>query len=292
MVLSGSHYKARSDMRYTNMFLLLAMGLALGSCDLSSADEQIYWDSGRLKAEGRMIDGKEEGLWKEYYESGEKRAELNFKDGLRQGHVTVFWTNGKKKGEGEYLADQYHGHWMSWYENEMKEEEGELVQGKEIGSWRKWRRTGSLESESLYLNGLLDGPQLLFDSLGRKRVERWYSKDILKSEVKYTEEGFAGDPKFLWNLDELPLFRQEYIKLSDSDTILKSGVEYRFTVGVPGIPEGYFRTEVTNATVYRASQTEFGLKARNGHEACISLVLSLGDTIQIPYGKRCFSVRQ
>ncbi len=160
------------------------------------------------------------------------------------------------------------------------------------GTRQTFHRSGKLKSEYSYSNGLLDGPAALFDSLGRRRIEQWYSKGILKSEVKYTEEGFPGDPKFLWKIDELPLFKQEYIKLSVNDTILEPGVEYRFTVSVPGIPDFYFRTSTTNALLYRASQTEYALKAKSGPETCISLLLSLGDTVQIPFGKRCFSVRQ
>ncbi len=271
------------------MFLLLAIELTLESCDLSSADEQIYWESGRLKAEGRMINGKEEGLWKEYYESGEKRAEVNYKEGIRQGPVTVFWPNGRKKGEGEYQADQYNGQWRSWYENGQKEEEGWLEHGKETGQWRLWDSLGHLTEEHEYVNGQLDGWATLFDSVGVNE-QRYYVNGKMKGDMKKTQDGMTMSGSYL-GPEKLPPFQKEYIKLLTTDTVLKAHVEYAFEVHVPGVPYMGTAIAATKATLKTGQGTQFILTPDGKGETCIFLSIDMANGEKTNnYGPACYRV--
>ncbi len=271
------------------MYLLLAIGLTLGSCDLSSADEQIYWESGRLKAEGRMIDGKEEGPWKEYYESGEKRAELNFKDGLREGHVTVFWPNGRKKGEGDYRTDQYLGVWTSWYENGQKKEECSLEEGKEIGQWRLWDTLGRLIEEHEYMNGQLEGWATLFDS-GGVREQRYYVNGEMRGDIKKTQDGVITMSGTYMGPEKLPPFQKGYIKLLTPDSVLKAHVEYPLEVHVPGVPYMSTALAATKATLKMGQGTQFVLTPDGKGETCIYLMISLANGQKEQYGPACYSV--
>lgn len=289
MVLSGNPSTSSSDMRLTSIFHLLAIGLVLASCDSSSKDGQIFWENGSLKAEGRMIDGKEQGLWKEYYESGEKRAEVNYENGVREGPSIVFWPSGGIKREGEYLADQYNGQWTSWYENGQKEEEGWFQHGKETGQWRLWDSLGHLTEEHDYINGQLEGWATLFDS-GGVREQRYYVNGEMRGDIKKTQDGVITMSGTCMGPEKLPPFQKEYIKLLTPDSILKAHVEYPLEVHVPGVPYMSTALAATKATLKMGQGTQFVLTPDGKGETCIYLMISLANGQKEQYGPACYSV--
>ena len=52
-----------------------------GSNDNQDNITKTYHENGKLKSEGNLKDGKEEGLVKTYFENGQLKEELNFKNG-------------------------------------------------------------------------------------------------------------------------------------------------------------------------------------------------------------------
>lgn len=158
------------------------------------------------------------------------------------------------------------------------------------GEQRTYYTSGAVEWQYNYLNDTLEGSAAYFDSLGHKREEHWYSKGVLKSLVVYDPEGFIVDTDFRWKEGEFPKFNSSQIELTTADTVLRTGTEYRFRVKVPGIPYTYFQESVTNATIAKAPEDQFVLRTKNGPTTCINLTLSVGDSLKMPFGQRCFSV--
>lgn len=158
------------------------------------------------------------------------------------------------------------------------------------GEKRSYYPSGAVEWQYNYSNDTLEGPAVYFDSLNHKREEHWYSKGVLKSLVVYDTEGFIIDSDFRWKTDELPEFNAAQIELTTADTTLLTETEYKFRVKVPGIPDVYFRTSVTNATLAKASGDLYLMRTNSGPTTCVQLVLSVRDSLKMPFGKRCFNV--
>ena len=56
-----------------------------------------FYENGKLKREGRLKNGKNDGLWKGYYENGELMEEGNFKIGKKVGSWKYYNQEGQLK---------------------------------------------------------------------------------------------------------------------------------------------------------------------------------------------------
>ena len=57
----------------------------------------MFYKNGKLKREGRLKNGKNDGLWKGYYENGELMEEGNFKIGKKVGSWKYYNQDGQLK---------------------------------------------------------------------------------------------------------------------------------------------------------------------------------------------------
>ena len=80
-----------------------------------------YYQTGQVRMEGPMKNGKMEGEWTAYFLDGRVQSHGYFKDGKRTGAATVYWENGNLREEGFYKEGHYCGHWK-WYD-----EQGNLI---------------------------------------------------------------------------------------------------------------------------------------------------------------------
>ena len=80
-----------------------------------------YYDSGQVKMEGPMKNGKREGEWTAYFRDGRVQSHGYFKNGERTGAATVYYSNGNLLSEGFYKEGKHSGHWK-WYD-----EQGNLI---------------------------------------------------------------------------------------------------------------------------------------------------------------------
>ena len=79
--------------------------------------EMEYYDTGEVRMEGAMKNGKKQGEWKAYLRDGRPWSIGNFKDGKMDGPSTVYWENGNLRYKG-YFKDGVHcGHWK-WYDEQ------------------------------------------------------------------------------------------------------------------------------------------------------------------------------
>ena len=79
--------------------------------------ESEYYESGKVRMEGAMKDGKRNGEWTAYFPDGRVQSQGYFKDGKRTGEATVFWSNGNLREEGFYKEGVHCGHWK-WYDEQ------------------------------------------------------------------------------------------------------------------------------------------------------------------------------
>ena len=79
--------------------------------------ETEYYETGQVKLEGPLKDGKREGRWRAYLRDGRPWSIDDFKDGELNGPSTVYWENGNLRWEGYYKAGKHCGHWK-WYDEQ------------------------------------------------------------------------------------------------------------------------------------------------------------------------------
>ena len=134
------------------IFLLLILALALASCNAKLTEkvqakypngnpkivqyydkhdqcvkETEYYESGQVKMEGGMKDGKMEGEWTAYFADGRVQSHGFFQDGARTGAATVWQENGNLLQEGFYKEGKHVGKWKFY------DEQGTLVKEVDFG---------------------------------------------------------------------------------------------------------------------------------------------------------------
>lgn len=89
--------------------------------------ETEYYQSGQVKMEGGMKNGKMEGEWTSYFPDGRMQSVGSFKDGKRTGEATVWQENGNLLQEGHYKNGKHCGLWKFY------DEQGILVKEVDYG---------------------------------------------------------------------------------------------------------------------------------------------------------------
>ena len=89
--------------------------------------ETEYYDTGQVKMEGGMKDGKMEGEWAAYFPDGRMQSKGFFSDGLRTGRATVWQENGNLLQEGFYKEGKHCGKWKFY------DEQGNLLKEVDYG---------------------------------------------------------------------------------------------------------------------------------------------------------------
>lgn len=123
------------------IFLLLALALLFASCSAQLTEktevsypngqaqivrfydkhdqcvkEVEYYQSGQVKMQGGMKNGKMEGKWISYFPDGRMQSVGTFKDGKRTGEATVWQENGNLLQEGYYKDGKHCGKWKFYDE--------------------------------------------------------------------------------------------------------------------------------------------------------------------------------
>jgi antitoxin component YwqK of YwqJK toxin-antitoxin module len=89
--------------------------------------ETEYYQSGQVKMEGGMKDGKWEGKWVAYFPDGRMQSIGYFENGLRTGQATVWQENGNLLQEGFYKGGKHCGKWKFY------DEQGDLIKEVDFG---------------------------------------------------------------------------------------------------------------------------------------------------------------
>ena len=85
------------------------------------------YESGQVKMEGGMKDGKMDGEWTSYFPDGRVQSHGFFENGERTGAAQVFRENGNKYQEGFYKNGKHCGKWKFY------DEQGDLVKEVDYG---------------------------------------------------------------------------------------------------------------------------------------------------------------
>jgi antitoxin component YwqK of YwqJK toxin-antitoxin module len=93
-----------------------------------------YSPQGILISEGRYVNNRREGIWKQYYPSGKIRAILNYKKGWEHGNQKIYAETGELISEFTYRYGRKQGNYTLYYNNGMIKEKGNY----DISSFRSY----------------------------------------------------------------------------------------------------------------------------------------------------------
>lgn len=136
--------------------------------------------------EGKYIDGKKEGVWKDYYYNGKCRNQITFKKDKATGFITIYHETGDTLECGTWQKDHWIGIYRSYYPNGKLKYEflfdkngkrtgqqkyyyengnlllvGNFKKGFEDGVFKEYENDGSAKSEVIYKNGKIISSQLI-----------------------------------------------------------------------------------------------------------------------------------
>lgn len=74
-------------------------------------EEKHFYQNGKLKMQGKFLNGKRDGEWKSYFANAQIQSTGTFTNGLRTGEVKTYQPNGILIYEGFYKEGKQYGHW-------------------------------------------------------------------------------------------------------------------------------------------------------------------------------------
>jgi antitoxin component YwqK of YwqJK toxin-antitoxin module len=97
---------------------------------------KFYHENGQLEQQGTYRNGKPDGEWLWYYASGELLREEAYFDGLQDGVMTEYDESGNIITKGQYIEGRENGEW--YYKVALSEVIGTYSDGMRNGHWRSW----------------------------------------------------------------------------------------------------------------------------------------------------------
>lgn len=114
------------------------------------------------------------GFYREYYESGDLKLEMYIKDGKPEGPYVVYFQNARISEVRSYHSGVFHGIWRTYNENGMLISQAEYKNGKKDGFWMVWDDSGIKRYEMQYSNGKKIGTWFMWDEKGKLISEKSY----------------------------------------------------------------------------------------------------------------------
>lgn len=139
-----------------------------------------YADDQKVE-EGKYIDSKKTGIWKEYYPNTNIKSIITYENNRPSGYAKMYHDNGKIKEEGLWKNNRWVGDYKLYYENGQVQQAfqfnsngkregtqtyyydngqvmiaGNWNEGKETGVLKEYYENGDLKSEKNFNNGTMD----------------------------------------------------------------------------------------------------------------------------------------
>lgn len=152
-------------------------------------DFKSEYPSGFTKYEGKITDGKLNGLWRVFYESGNIQSAVTYKDGLANGLANFYYDNDHQTQKVEILFkdDQITDTYKEYYENGSRKAQLEYGDGKPNGDAEFYYDSGIIKVRGKYKDGEKFGKWKFYTETGEV-----YNKEKWKrgtNKIKSSEDG-------------------------------------------------------------------------------------------------------
>ncbi|NBP68771.1 MAG: hypothetical protein EBR30_17880 [Cytophagia bacterium] len=139
-----------------------------------------YWENGQKQYTGYYTDGKQDSLWNFFNEDGTLYRKGSFLRGVQHGSWTDFYSNGKISAAGNYVKARQHGPWEFFYEDGQLSHKGDFYLDQPNGAWEYYYPNGQLSSKGNYSEGENTG------------IWNYWREDGTKNEeIEFTNDKFA-----------------------------------------------------------------------------------------------------
>jgi antitoxin component YwqK of YwqJK toxin-antitoxin module len=121
--------------------------------DFRTGERVDYWQDGRERGRGQVVDWLRDGPWKEEFAAGKSKKSMIFRSGLECGPIEEWSADGSRVA-GEMNAGMKHGLWKYWNKNGQLKSTLSWEHDTINGECKKWNEQGRLVERSLYSNGI------------------------------------------------------------------------------------------------------------------------------------------
>lgn len=154
-----------------------------------------YPESEKLRFEGRILNGKPDGLWRIYYESGKMAGAVNYLNGMADGEAMYYYDNDQQttRAEVTYVEDLIDGVYREFYENGMRKASVAYKQGKPHGEAEFYYDSGIPKIEGRYEEGLKTGKWVHFTETGDVMdKEKWKREKKVRTGATEKQRNMAN----------------------------------------------------------------------------------------------------
>jgi antitoxin component YwqK of YwqJK toxin-antitoxin module/tetratricopeptide (TPR) repeat protein len=131
-----------------------------------------YYITGNAKDKAAYVVGKKSGKVFGFYENGTKKVEATLLDGLYNGEKLTYFENGKIHEITDYVNGVEQGRSETYYDNGNPFLIGTAKDGKAVGVFTAYHKNGSRGAEKELIDGALNGPIVIYDSITHRVSQR------------------------------------------------------------------------------------------------------------------------
>lgn len=139
---------------------------------------EFFYENGQVSASENYENGVSQGLLVAYYEDGTKKREGNYLNGKRDGEWKYYYSNGAISAIGDYKEGNSTGVWKYYFDDGKLKSEGEEFADQKLRDWIFYHRNGNINTKEFYKEGIVHGPLFRYDSLGNFKSETLYINGV------------------------------------------------------------------------------------------------------------------
>lgn len=165
-------------------FLIIVM---LSNCD--SGRETGIYETGELRYEVPLKNGKRDGVLKQYYKTGELQLISEWENGEKKGITKTFYKNGQIKTIEIFRNNLIQDTAIYYDSLGQILEIFPYVDGKLDGNYKAYYHNGQIEVRGKYCDGKKCGKAWIFYPDGGIKLKRIYIEDSIVYDVEYDTKG-------------------------------------------------------------------------------------------------------
>jgi len=153
----------------------------------------IYYEDGRLAAEGQYIKNKKDSTWNYYsYYSQTLVCKESYINGLKHGISIKYYNNGNFSEELEWKDDAKDGKWNQYFESREIKMKSFYKSGLRDGYFKLFYKSGQIEIEGQYINNRKHDYWTYYDENGNTilKVDYEYGNPVNKEVLHQKEKEF------------------------------------------------------------------------------------------------------
>lgn len=212
----------------------------------------IFLKDGVPFSQGKVVNGKSEGMYLYMDEDGNKTAEVNFLNDMQEGPQVYYYPNGKKSEEYTYVKDKKSGPFKTYYWNGSLRLEGGYLNDQYNGAFKSYYPNGGVYCEFNYVNGIQNGKNNCYWPNGTKMNEQNFVNGKADGDVRIFNA--AGDKIREFNLKN-GVFEGKDISYFDGKQI-KVNAKYLNDEIVNNSQEFYENNTIKNESFYKNGKIE------------------------------------